>query len=300
MQSPYNNRYESFNESPEDAQERFERGQRKKALEIVCYVCGAGSFGLFIRWLQTMLAFDENGLVDGSIFNVLVLLALFISAYIFLRFVDRFKNDLFYTPDDFFDAFYNPGKLYTAVRWVIGALMLGGALVLLVESETDKNKGFYLVLVLLGALTGISYPLMLSSANRPHATKLNAVCLMSAIPIVLFCMWLVTIYKVNSIESVKWAYGPECMAAIVSAIAFFRIAGYPFGSPNSWRTLFFCMLGGALDIVMLADTRYIGLQLMFLAAAAMQIFYVWLMVCNMGQGEEPEREQPDDGFERLR
>lgn len=300
MPLPYNNHYDSYNESPEDAQERFEREMRKKALEIVCYVCGAGAFSLFLRWLQTMLAFDDNGLVDGSVFNVLVILALFVSAYIFLRFVDRFRNEYYYVPDDFCDAFYNPGRLYTAVRWVIGGVMLLGALVLLIQSETDRNRGFYIILVLLGALSGLSYPLLLSAANRPHVTRQNSMCALAAAPIVLFCVWLVTIYKVNAINSVKWAYGPEVVAAIVSAITFFRVAGYPFGQPNAWRTLFFCMLGGALDLAMLADTRYIGLQLMFVAAALMQIFYVWLMVCNMGRGEAPEPEQPNDGFERLR
>lgn len=300
MQLPYNNNYESYNESPEDAQERFEREMRKKALEIVCYVFGAGAFGLFLRWLQTMLAFNDDGLVDGSVFNVLVILAVFVAAYIFMRFVDKFRNEYYYVPDDFYDAFYNPGKLYTAVRWVCGGIMLAGALVLLVQCETDKNRAFYLVLVALGALSGLAYPLLLSAANRPHVTRQNSVCALAALPIVLFCMWLVTIYKVNAINSVKWAYGPEVVAAIVSAIAFFRVAGYPFGQPNTWRTLFFCMLGGSLDVAMLADTRYIGLQMMFIAAACMQAFYVWLMVCNMGRGEAPAAEQPNDGFERLK
>lgn len=52
---------------------------QKKALEITCYVCGAGAFSVFIRWLQTMLAFNEDGLVDSSIFNVLVPLMVIIA-----------------------------------------------------------------------------------------------------------------------------------------------------------------------------------------------------------------------------
>ena len=35
---------------------------QKKSLEITCYVAGAGAFGVFLRWLQDQLAFDENGL----------------------------------------------------------------------------------------------------------------------------------------------------------------------------------------------------------------------------------------------
>ena len=80
---------------------------QKKALEITCYVVGAGAFSVFIRWLQTMLAFNEDGLVDRSIFNFLVPLMVIIAGYIFLRFVDRFRADRWYVPDDFYDAFYN-------------------------------------------------------------------------------------------------------------------------------------------------------------------------------------------------
>ena len=32
---------------------------QKKSLEITCYVAGAGAFGVFLRWLQDQLAFDE-------------------------------------------------------------------------------------------------------------------------------------------------------------------------------------------------------------------------------------------------
>ena len=42
---------------------------RKRALEISCYVVGAGAFGVFVRWLQVMMAFNEEGLVDKSFFN---------------------------------------------------------------------------------------------------------------------------------------------------------------------------------------------------------------------------------------
>ena len=49
---------------------------QKKSLEITCYVAGAGAFGVFLRWLQDQLAFDENGLSEKSVFNFLVPLLL--------------------------------------------------------------------------------------------------------------------------------------------------------------------------------------------------------------------------------
>ena len=61
----------------------------KKSLEITCYVCGAGAFGVFFRWLQVMMAFDEHGLNEKSAFNVLVPLIIIASAWLFNRFLIR-------------------------------------------------------------------------------------------------------------------------------------------------------------------------------------------------------------------
>ena len=45
---------------------------QKKSLETSCYVCEAGAFGVFFRWLQDQMAFDEAGLADRSVVNYLV------------------------------------------------------------------------------------------------------------------------------------------------------------------------------------------------------------------------------------
>lgn len=36
----------------------------RKSLELGCYVAGGGAFGMFLRWLQLQLGFNELGLAD--------------------------------------------------------------------------------------------------------------------------------------------------------------------------------------------------------------------------------------------
>ena len=62
---------------------------QKKSLEISCYVCGAGAFGVFFRWLQDQMAFDEAGLAERSVFNYLVPLAILAAALLFNRFIEQ-------------------------------------------------------------------------------------------------------------------------------------------------------------------------------------------------------------------
>ena len=66
---------------------------QKQALEKTCYVVGGGAFGVFIRWLQLQVAFNDEGLPDASAFNVLVPLAILAAGIVFLVFIRRFRKE---------------------------------------------------------------------------------------------------------------------------------------------------------------------------------------------------------------
>lgn len=280
--------------------EEKDKINHKKALEINAYVAGAGAFGVFFRWMQRQLAF-EDGLVKGSVWNVIVPLSILVVGYVFLRFVDRFKNERCYLPDELEEALVNPGKLYTIVRWAVGILMCVGALAVLATCETDKNAVMLRVVALLAGLSGLSFPLLLSAANRKRVWMgPKVLCLFSFLPILLFAVWLILSYKENAINSVIWDYSIEIIALCVGMVSFFRVGGFAFGQPNCWRAMFFAMFGAFLCIMSLADSRNIGLQIILLSAALMLINYNWIMVANLRSRAAEEKEAPSDGFERLR
>ncbi len=280
--------------------EEKDKINHKKALEINAYVAGAGAFGVFFRWMQRQLAF-EDGLVKGSVWNVIVPLSILVVGYVFLRFVDRFKNERCYLPDELEEALVSPGKLYTIVRWAVGILMCVGALAVLATCETDKNAVMLRVVALLAGLSGLSFPLLLSAANRKRVWMgPKVLCLFSFLPMLLFAVWLILSYKENAINSVIWDYSIEIITLCVGMVSFFRVGGFAFGQPNCWRAMFFAMFGAFLCIMSLADSRNIGLQIILLSAALMLINYNWIMVANLRSREAEEGEAPSDGFERLR
>lgn len=280
--------------------EEKDKINHKKALEINAYVAGAGAFGVFFRWMQRQLAF-EDGLVKGSVWNVIVPLSILVVGYVFLRFVDRFKNERCYLPDELEEALVSPGKLYTIVRWAVGILMCVGALAVLATCETDKNAVMLRVVALLAGLSGLSFPLLLSAANRKRVWMgPKVLCLFSFLPMLLFAVWLILSYKENAINSVIWDYSIEIITLCVGMVSFFRVGGFAFGQPNCWRAMFFAMFGAFLCIMSLADSRNIGLQIILLSAALMLINYNWIMVANLRNREAEEGEAPSDGFERLR
>ena len=272
----------------------------KKALEITLYVAGAGAFGVFLRWLQVMIAFNDLGLVDRSAFNVLLPAFVIAAAVVFYRFLEQDKKSLRSVPTDFAGAFRNDYRVFSIACWVAGAILAVGSLLLLGKADTDKYGSLLRVLAILGVLSGLSAPLLLELAHREEERAL-LLCLVSLPPIALFAAWIVYLYRANSINSVLWSYVPKMFTAAVAMFAFARIAGFVYGAPKPDRARFDAMLGGSLCLMCLADERYMGMQLMLLGTALLLMLYNWAMICNLQVHEEKTEKPtaPTDGFERL-
>ncbi len=163
---------------------------QKKALEISLYVAGAGAFGVFLRWLQNMIAFNELGLVDRSVFNVLVPAFAIAAAVVFLRFLNQDDRRHLRVPEEFVAALNNDYRIFSILNWLAGVIVLIGALALLSKSETDKFVRFLRVLSAMAAVTAVSAPLLLELAHREVRRK-SLLCLVSLPPMVFFAAWLV-------------------------------------------------------------------------------------------------------------
>ena len=277
---------------------------QKKSLEISCYVCGAGAFGVFFRWLQDQMAFDDAGLAERSVFNYLVPLLILAAALLFNRFIEQAKSEKLYIPRDYCQALRNEGKLYTLARWVCGLVMVLGGVLLVSSCETDKDAKLMFILAGLAIASGLCYPLLLGSANDKYG-KLRHPTLASAgatLPVLMFALWLIICYKQNALNSVLWSYLIEMASVIVALLAFFRAAGFAFGAVKSWPTLFNIMLGVMMCIMSLADERYMGMHVIMLGAALQLLLYVWVLIKNMQKKalKVKEDQPPEDGFERLR
>ena len=95
-----------------------------KALEVSCYVLGAGAFGVFFRWMQLQLAYNSDGLPGKSVWNFFVILLIAAGAAVFWYFVKRNEKAGLVVPEDFFSALSNPGKIHAILRWFIGFIMV--------------------------------------------------------------------------------------------------------------------------------------------------------------------------------
>ena len=272
----------------------------KKSLELACYIGGAGAFGVFLRWLQLQLAFNELGLPDPSVFHIGLILYAVAAAFVFLYFVNRYEKQRLYLPDEFPAAFSNTGKLYLAARIVAGLLICAGGALLYMQVEADRNSTDYQFIAILAVLSGVCYVLWMTFANRDPQAGTWLLCVLSFVPMLFLAAWMVICYKINTINSVIWSFGPEMVAVGAAMFAFFRLGGYVFGRPKWKHTLFSCMLATMLCITCLADGRYLGMQVIFVGLAASLLYCCWVMVKNLQKGEAPKKKKKSTGgFESL-
>lgn len=272
----------------------------RKSLELICYVAGGGAFGVFFRWLQLQMGFNELGLADPSLLHWAVVLFVLIAAVVFSVFIRRFQKQLFYLPAEFPLAFRNEGRWFLIARIAAGLLLCAGAGLLFLQSDADQNAADFRTLAILGGLSGLAYPFWLGSANREPAPKTGLLCVLSFIPMLFLAAWIVICYKLNTINSVLWSFLPELCAVAAAMFAFFRLGGYIFGRPQWRKCLFSCMFAAMLCILVLADERYLGMQVMFASLALQLGLCCWIMVKNLELGEAPpKKEENTGGFEEL-
>ena len=271
-----------------------------QALKTTLYAVCAGAFGLFARWMQLMLAFDDSDLPKSSAWNLLFPMVVVAAVIISIHFSRDAGRHHYVLPEGFTEAFAFTSPVVNAVRYAAGGLMIIGAVLLLLTCETEKHAVMMRILAGLGVLSGISYPLMLGMAQNKDSNP-NLRCLCAALPIVMFSFWLILTYKMNDINSVEWDYGIEILADCVGIYSFFRMAGFAFDVPNTKRSMFWAMFAPFCFFVCLADDRLLGMQVMYVAAAVMMLLNNWIFVCNLKKDESSEaaRTEPDDGFERL-
>ena len=274
----------------------------KKPLEISCYVAGAGAFGVFFRWLQDQLAFDENGLNERSVFNLLVPVMVIASALVFRHFIRAMQDRRIAPPNDFCKALYNPGKLFTILRWTAGLVMIAGAVMLMMTTETDPNVNMIRALCLLAALSGLAFPLVLGQANYDSYAHESLVRLGSMLPVLMYAVWLVLSYVQNQLNSVEWSFAVELVTLMIAMMGFFRVGCFAFHVEKPYNALFGAMMGTMMCLMSLADERYMGMQLILLSSAGMLLLYVWILVRNLEKLPPKKINDPevdDGGFEKL-
>ena len=261
---------------------------RKQAISICCSVLVAAAFGSFVRWIQNQAGFElDTGLmIPGNKWNIIAPLL----CVVMLLFMANQVRKLWYEG-------YYPAPTYTKIingdpAWLrritrgIAFLMAAGAVVAFLVAGYELYTSMVRTMCILALATAWAF---VKLSEQPFAEKPSngKQMLYVSIPVVLYVYWLIVSYRLHAAVPSVWSYAMEIIAISVSLLGVFYFAGYAFDFAKPYIAMGCLMAGAFLSLVTLSDTRNIGQTLMLVAGAAMQLYYVWMIISSMSE-EWPE------------
>ncbi len=254
----------------------------KNPLIISCFVCAAGSFGAFFRWLMNMLAFEkdaESYLMNPSAWPYILIVFSIAVAVLFSKVIGHFIKSGFVPVSDAKSAFRNRTPLLPIVAWGVGILMIVGGIVTLAEIDPTDSTTLLSCIGIFAMLSGVSFPSICTSSRRKFSPGL--VCCFMYLPVIMFCLWLVYSYKTYATVPAVWVYAVEIVAICSAIFAFLSNIGYPAGKVKPKKAILLTMLASFFCFMTLSDERSTGLTILMLSSALMLLVENWLILSNM-------------------
>lgn len=261
---------------------------QKNAITMCSYVFCVAAFSGFFRWIQNQAAFElETGLmISGSIWTKLTVVALLLSVGGIFFMVRRLWYRDYYPAQTMEEVIHGNEYWVNKIAKILAGIMILGSVVLYLMAQYHLYHSLLRALALLGIATAWAF-VKLSEAPVEKKSP-NMLSVLAAIPVILYCLWLVVSYRSNAAVPSVWKYGLEILALCASVLGMFYTAGYAFDYPKPYEALAWLMTGALLSLVTLTDGRLIGLQIMLLAGAGMQLYLAWMIISSM------KEEWPDE------
>lgn len=252
---------------------------RNNAFVLTLTTFVAGIFGFFLRWLQKLNGFEADtglaipGAVTAIVFSVYSLLAL--ALFIFLVRFYFLKRKPSTTA---LEALRVPNIIPTAIMWVLAAIMVISCVVLMFGSDFARYPTMQRMMSAVGIFAGIALPFILSRKTSGEETGIGSIA--AVIPVLFYCLWLVTAYRIESENPVLWSYAPEILAIIAATVAFYYIAAYFYGRAKPGRCLVMLQVAAYLCLCTLMDEHALTEKLLFGATAAAMLVFQYVILDN--------------------
>lgn len=271
--------------------------QEMAAVEICLYTVSGGAFGLFVRWMQKMIGYNEKSLPDPGFWNWAVIGIIAFAAFLLTKLVDGLKNRRWFLPRSHREVYSTDNRWLRLAAGTAAFLLVVGAILTLYSCGLEKNRYLLYVLSIFSVLTVIAHSVILSSANTGKH-KLSILRTVSCAPMLFYSIWLISTYYANSINSVVWDYSLEIITVCVLIVTAFRIGGIYFFVFRPSKTIFLCCFSAFMCLMNIADGRLFGQQLMLVGSAIYYVVFAMIMIINMQEKDTPGEIAIEDGFDR--
>lgn len=264
---------------------------QKNAITMCSYVCVAAAFSGFARWIQNQAAFElETGLmIPGSVWSKVAFLFCTVVIAGIMWLVRRLWFKSYYPAQKYETIIHGPQAWLRRITRSIAAVMVVGAVLAFLIAGYELYSSIVRTLCVIAIATAWAFVKLseIPFGEKKPSSMMETVYV--SLPAVMYIYWLIVSYRTHAANPSVWSFALEIFAISASALGTFYFAGYAFEFPKPYAAVAGLMAGAFLSLVTLMDSRNIGMQLMMVAGAAMQLYYVWMIVSGM-QEEWPEIE----------
>ncbi len=265
---------------------------RKQAFVCVLATAVVGVFGAFMRWLQVINGFEENGLAIPGAATAVAFVAYSLLAFIFMWGMAYIYLRRRSFPAKAAEALYFPNRLPAWGLWLPAAVMAVCGVVLMFSADFARFPTMQRVTGVLSVFAGVSLPFMLPKAedNARRSSASAAVLL----PVLFYGFWLVTDYRVNSEDPRVWGYAVGVLAIMAAAIAFYYVAAYFYADrAKPRRCLVALQMAVYLSMATLPDGHSGVETALYLMTVVVCLLMEFLVLDNMKEKavEEPAEEE---------
>jgi hypothetical protein len=232
---------------------------RKSAVIIPFIALIAGAVGFYLRRIELENVFDGLGLPVRGASETLVLILVSCAFVLFALICSVFIGLKRSSPHGYENAFGTNTVLYPIFSFLVGIIWLAATVTHFLQinaSEYSTNSNIYFAI--LSALAAISFMLFSIEIFKDPKQKLKLV--LSIIPSLFICFWILSMYRENAANPVLLGYVYHFFALVFSLLGFYMTSGFVFDKSSPGRTVFVCLLAIFFCFTTLADPHAAGLR----------------------------------------
>lgn len=258
---------------------------RNDAFKITLATGAAAVFGMFLRWLQRLSAFETvTGLVTkGAATSVLLVLYL-LAALLCFAALGWYLKRHFAAPVEPEQALGSQSSLPLLLLRVAAAVLGLSGVVLMFSAHTQPHPLLSRLLAA-GVLALAGCLLMAFAGAERKSFERNP---LSLVPVCFCCLWLLCQYRFHAEDPVLWGFVVEILAIVANTLACYELGAYAYGRAKPERALFFAQAAVLLDVTTLVDEHRLAAKVLFAVFAGCLLLCAQLLMSNLRPKDEHE------------
>ena len=254
---------------------------RRLAVFMPFFALVAGACGFYVRLMERFHVFDATtGLPEPRATITLALIAV-AAGFIIIIAVFSIRAGIKYTSQPGFEnAFGTESLAYPFIITLLCVVWFGAAVKYFIDAyasfDLTAAELYFAILSGLASLAALFFAIEIYQDPKRKASLV-----LSVVPILFMCFWLIIMYKDNASNPILLSYCYYCLAIIFATLSFYYTAGFVFKKPAPGKAIFVYLGSIFFCFITLADDHETSLKLVFAVIIAMNVVYSSMLIRNL-------------------